>query len=244
MVAGLAAAAIVGGVAVAGGLFFRDTSRPASVTAALGAFRTEDPHPTGDEGLYLYDTTGGESLDVLNGATHAYPATTTLALTRAACGVRLRWQALTGRSTTWVLCGGGRGTVEQSDDEVHTFFGQTDHTNYACAGVWPSTGPAGARRAFACRSAHGSERGFAVLVGRGAVLVGGTRVDAVHVRTTAQVSGTSHGTETVDWWLAGSAAAPVRIMLTSRTSRKEPIVGTAHYRERAVLRLESLTPLR
>jgi hypothetical protein len=72
--------------AVAGGLFLRDTARPASVTAALRLFREENPNPTGDEGVYLYDTTGGESLDVLGGVTHRYPATTTIALTRAGCG--------------------------------------------------------------------------------------------------------------------------------------------------------------
>jgi len=36
----------------------------------------------------------------------------------------------------------------------------------------------------------------------------------------------------------------VRIVLSSRTSRNVPIVGTAHYREHAVLALESLEPLR
>ena len=55
------AAVVVGAAlaaAVARGLFLRDSARPASVTAALRLFREENPSPTGDEGVYLYDTTG------------------------------------------------------------------------------------------------------------------------------------------------------------------------------------------
>jgi len=68
-------------------------------------------------------------------------------------------------------------------------------------------------------------------------------VSAVHIHTTAHISGGDHGTETVDWWLAPGRAAPIRITMSSRTSRKEPVIGAAHYRERAELRLVSLVPL-
>jgi len=241
---GLTAAAAVAAVAVAGRLLFHDTSRPASVTAALRVFRSEVRHPAAGEGVYLYRTAGGESLSVLNGTAHAYPATTTVALVRADCGVQLHWQALAERSTTWLLCRNAHGIVMRSSDEVHTFFGQTDRTDYRCSGAWPSGGPSGMRRPFACSSKGGRERGFAVVVGRSVLVVGGTRVDAVHIRTTSVVSGGNHGTETSDWWLARDSAAPVRIALSSRTSRTIPILGTAHYREHAVLALESLDPLR
>ena len=236
----LAVVAVVLGAAlaaaVAGGLFLRrDSSRPASVTAALRLFRDENPSPSGDEGVYLYDTTGAESLDVLGGVTHRYPATTTITLSHAACGARLRWQALAERSTTWVLCRSPQGIVERSSDEVHDFFGKVDHTDYRCAN---------ARSTFTCVSPHGRELGVAVDLGHETIAVGDTRVDAVHIRTTAQISGGDRGTETVDWWFAPDMAAPVRIAFSSRTSRKEPIIGDAHYRERAELRLVSLAPLR
>ena len=235
----VAVAAVVVGAAlaaaVAGGLFLRDSARPASVTAALRLFREENPSPTGDEGVYLYDTTGGESLDVLGGVTHRYPATTTIALTRAGCGARLRWQALTERSTTWVLCRSPHGIVERSSDEVHNFFGKVDRTSYRCTN---------ARGTFTCVSPHGRELGVAVDLGRETITVGDKRVDTVHIRTTAQISGGDRGTETVDWWFAPNTAAPVRIAFSSRTSRKEPIIGAAHYREHAELRLASLEPLR
>jgi hypothetical protein len=240
----IAVAAVVVGAAlaaaVARGLFLRDSARPASVTAALRLFREGNPSPTGNEGVYLYDTTGSESLDVLGGVTHRYPAATTIALTRTSCGARLRWQPLTERSTTWVLCLTPRGIVERSSDEVHDFFGKVDRTSYHCTN---------SRGTFTCVSPHGRELGVAVDLGRETIAVGDTRIGAVHIRTTAQISGGDRGTETVDWWLAPnsaapSGAAPVRISFSSRTSRKEPIIGAAHYREHAALRLASLEPLR
>jgi len=237
LIAGIAVAVVGAGLAaaVAGGLLLHDTSRPASVTAALRLFRQEDPKPAPDEGVYVYDTTGGESLDVLNGATHRYPATTTITVRRVGCGTQLRWQALAERSTTWVLCRSGNSFVERSADEVHDFFGKVDRTSYRCT--------AGARGAFTCVSQHGREHGVAVTAGRETIAVGDARVSAVHIRTTARISGGDHGTETVDWWLSPGRAAPIRVTMSSRTSRKEPIIGAAHYRERAELRLASLVPL-
>jgi hypothetical protein len=226
--------------AVAGGLLLRDKSQPASVAAALRLFRRDDPNPTGADGVYLYDTTGWESLRVLSGPTHRYPATTTITLTRSGCGIRLRWQPLAARSTTWTLCHGDTGFVVTANDEVHTFYGVTDRTDYRCTGDWPSAATPGTRAAFSCRAAHGRERGVATLVGRGTVTVGDARIQATHIRTTAAVSGENHGTETVDWWIALDSPAPPRIVLSSRTSRHVAIVGTARYREHAVLRLASL----
>lgn len=245
--AGIALALVAGGLAaaVASGLLLHDTSRPASVAEALQRFRLEDPHPGRGEGLYLYATTGGESLDVLKGVTHRYPETTSVALTHVGCGARLRWQALEERSMTWLLCRGKGGPALRSIEEVHSFFGQTDHTTYLCGtAAWPLHEPPGTVRRFACRSARGREQGVALLVGDETVAVGGTHLNAVHIRTTAQVSGGDHGTETIDWWLDPPSAVPVRIVLSSRTSRRVALVGTAHYREQADLRLSSLRPER
>jgi len=246
IVAALLVAVVAAGLvaAVAGGLLLRDTSQPASVAAALRLFRRDDPDPSGAEGVYVYDTSGWESLRVLSGPTHRYPATTTITLTRAGCGIRLRWQPLAARSTTWTLCRGDTGLVVTANDEVHTFYGVTDHTSYTCTGDWPSAAAPGTRRPFGCRAADGRERGVATLVGRGPVTVGDARIEATHVRTTATVSGGNHGSETVDWWIAPGTPAPIRIVLSSRTSRHVAIVGTARYREHAVLRLASPKALR
>ena len=234
-VALLGAAAAVLVAAWASGLLFPDTARPAPPGSALARFRASDPHPQGIDGVYAYRTTGGESLDVLGGASHRYPAETTITVVETACGVRLRWDPLAGRSTTWTLCTRSGGVELRGLDQAHTFFGHADRTQYACT-------QAGER--FACRAAHGTETGQAAVVGEAGVEVGGERVRALHVRMTARVGGGSSGTETTEWWLQAGTGLPLELVVSSRTSRAEPVVGQVHYRENATLRLASTTPER
>jgi hypothetical protein len=223
-------AAVGGGLAaaVAGGILFHDTAVPASIQEALRRFRALDPQPSGAEGVYVFDTRGGETLNALGGARHAYPAQTALTLIRSACGVSEEWTALEGRSTTWTLCGASLDLRVSS--EVHRFYGRTDRTTYACSG---SVLRAPATRHFRCRSHEGVETGRVVVVS--------TR--PLHVRTIGRIRGGDQGTETVDWWFGPASPVPLRIDLSSRTSR-HVFVGRVHYRENADLRLRSATPRR
>lgn len=243
----LAVAIVAGGfwAALATGLIFHDTTRPATVEDALRLFRARTTAPQADEGVYVYDTRGTEALDALGGAEHVYPATTTITLTRAGCGSRLRWASLEARSTTWRLCSGASGLELRIADEVHRFFGRTDRTTYLCRAsvLLPARVVVGEARAFSCRSGSGRERGTARIVGRETISVGGSRIDTVRVSTVARVSGDDSGTEEVDWWLASELAVPVRMVLRSRTSRKV-FVGRVHYSEDVELRLASLDALR
>ena len=183
------------------------------------------------DGVYLYATSGSESIDALGGARHVYPATTTVTVISTGCGVQLRWESLEDRSTTWLLC--GRRLDLRTSEEVHRFFGQRDRTAYRCEGsVLRPSAPASS---FRCRSGSGVEQGRLIVVG--------TEAGALHVRTTGHVSAGDRGTEIVDWWLAPGSAVPTRIVLTSRTSRKV-FVGNVHYSEDVDLRLRSAAPLR
>jgi len=244
----LAATVIAGGLAVtwAAGLLFPDTARPASVEDALRQFREGDPHPAKLDGVYLYATRGEESLDVLGGARHPYPATTTLTLVEVPCGVRLGWSPLVGRSTTWTLCMRSRASELQRLDEVHSFFGSTDRTLYSCTAtvLRPARATIGETGPLSCRSQHDTEEGQVRVVGRARIDVGGAYVNALRIRTTARVTGGDRGTETVDWWLDASADLPLQLVVASRTSRPVPLVGRARYREQAELTLVSMTPLR
>ena len=228
--------AVVLGSAWALGLLFTDAARPAAAGRVVGSFRAGDPHPQAVDGVYAYRTSGGESIDVLGGKRHRYPATTTITVVTIPCGVRLRWDALAGRSTTWTLCMRSGKVDLRGLDQVHTFFGQTDRTRYTCA-------PA-AEGSFRCRTPHGAEAGRESVAGRVFVTVGGVRLQALRVHMNADVSGASSGTETVDWWLDPRTALPLELAVSSRTSRAEPLVGRAHYREDATLRLVSTTPRR
>ena len=237
----LAVAAAVVVVALAAVLaffvFFADSARPVPTGSALARFRAADSHPRGIDGVYTYRTVGGESIDALGGAHHRYPARTTISVVEVSCGLQLRWDVLAGRRTTWTLCRESGRVSLQRLDHVHAFFGHGDHTVYVCS-------PPAAGGAFGCRSARGTVAGTETVVGPAAVEVGGVSVPAVHARISGSVGGDSHGTETFDWWLARATGLPLRLVLASRTSRKEPLVGDTHYREDATLQLVSTTPQR
>jgi hypothetical protein len=223
------------GAAWAGGLLFTDTARPASVESALTLFRASDPRPQPLDGVYTYATRGEESLDVLGGTHHPYPSTTTLTVVQVPCGLRLRWDALAGRSTTWTLCTGSPGPNLRRLDEVHSFFGRHDRTLYTCTG---STGR------FQCRSRHDVQTGQEIGAAPARLDIGGQPVQALHYRTVGHVSGADRGTETTEWWLALYGGLPLELVVSNRTSRPEPLIGRAHYREDVTLRLVSTTPLR
>ncbi len=243
----------LGLLVVAGGLFaahaagflLHDSATPASVGAAVEQFRAGGAGAGTLAGVYSYRTRGEESLDALGGARHRYPATTTVTVTGAPCGVGLRWASLEQRSTTWTLCTTSRGIELRGLDQVHRFFGQNDRTTYACRGalLLPVAARMGASSPFTCRSKGGGEEGTVRIVGRETLTVGGKRLHVLHVRTLATVTGSNSGTERVDWWFEGRRPLPVRVVLESRTSRKV-IVGRVHYRENATLQLLSLTPRR
>jgi hypothetical protein len=224
--------------AIAGGLFLNDTARPASVADAVHRFQTGGAGGGRLDGVYLYSTKGGESVDALGGAHHRYPATTSITAVGAPCGVKLRWDALQGRSTTWTLCSTRAGVDLGTEEVVHTFFGQADDTTYACAGSDLLRSGS-----FQCRSGRGRQDGTVRVVGRGDVDVGGKPVSVLHVRTVARISGGDQGSETVDWWLGTESGLPVRVAFSSHTSRKT-IIGRVHYAEDADLRLLSTTPRR
>ncbi len=236
---GVAAGAVVAVAALgAGGVLLHDTAKPASIEDAVRRFQTDGAGAGKLDGVYLYATKGGESVDALGGAHHRYPATTSITAVGASCGVRLRWDALQGRSTTWTLCSTRAGVDLGTEEVVHTFFGQADDTTYACAGSELLRSGS-----FRCRSARGQQAGTVRVVGRGSIDVGGKSVSVLHVRTVARISGGDQGSETVDWWLGTASGLPVRVAFTSHTSRKT-VVGRVHYTEDADLRLLSLAPRR
>jgi hypothetical protein len=235
------AAAVAAGLAAAwaGGLLFTDAARPASVESALQLFRASDPRPQALDGVYTYATRGKESLDVLGGTHHVYPATTTITVVAVPCGMRLRWDALAGRSTTWTLCTAAPGPNLRRIDEVHSFFGRHDRTLYVCAP--PTNGNTGR---FTCRSPHDLQTGREVGAAPARLDVGGQPVQALHYRTVGTVTGADRGTETTEWWLDSRGGLPLEVVVSNRTSRPEPLIGRAHYREDVTLHLVSTTPLR
>ena len=123
LVGGVVAVAGVAAVGLLGAWWFllRDVATPASVSDALAAYRQHgdggsSPIPPG---VYVYATDGFEQTDALRGATHKYPGTSTITVTGAPCGVRLRWDVLEGRSTTWIACTGPDDWSARSRESLH-----------------------------------------------------------------------------------------------------------------------------
>lgn len=247
-------AAMAGGVAlVAVGAWyvaFRDVTEPASVDEAITTFREETgpgsrkPSPV-PEGVYVYDTVGYERTDALTGAIHRYPSRSTITVTADPCGVRMRWDVLEGRSTTWTYCITSGGWEIAGQDERHTFFGRTERTTYTCART--PFRPAGDRRgatfAVVCSTDGAEERGTGLVASRAIVRVAGRPVATVRLRRRTSFAGRIRGTSTHDVHIARKTGAPVRVVMTSRTTNDSP-VGDVHYEEDVSLRLRSLVPRR
>jgi hypothetical protein len=225
-------------------------AEPAGVEEAIAAFRERgtagdggrSPIPTG---VYVYDTEGLESTDALGGATHRYPAISTLSVTPAPCGVRMRWDVLEGRATTWTLCVGREGWVQRSREERHTFFGIADDAAYACRGtaLRPRGDRPGTTFAVSCATDSATERGRGRVIGREVLDVGGGEIESVHVRTATSFRGETTGNATFDFWLARDTGLPVRITMVSTTTNRT-LIGDVHYEEDVSLALRSLKPRR
>ena len=80
------------------------------------------------------------------------------------------------------------------------------------------------------------------LAGTGVLVIGGTRVPAVHFHRSRTDSGGQRGTEEAEVWLDARTGLPLRLdqhlrVVTSTT------FGTSTYTQDGILRLTSMTPI-
>ncbi len=237
----LAALALAGvAVALAWSLLVHDTSEPASVQAAVARFRADDrpavgvlSAPTPEPGVYVYATSGSESVDALLGSTHTYPQQTTITVEKDGCGLHLRWDALAGRSTTWELCPSREGWAVLSYAEVHRFFGQTERTTYVCdtGSLWtPASEAPGTTFDRRCSTGDTTEDSAGRVVGAETLNVGDEQLETMHLALSLTLSGRSRGTGTLDLWLATDNGLVVRLSLTNDNvsdvrDRRRPLQG-------------------
>src|SRR5215831_6247621 len=186
---------------------FRDVATPTTVGEAVTSFRGETDQAPGRSavpvGVYVYATKGFEHTDALTGATHRYPPRSTITVTKGPCGVRMRWDVLEGRSTTWTFCIDAGRWVMTTQDERHTFFGVTQGTSYECSEVafrMPGDEP-GRGMPVVCTTKGATEHETQRIVGRESMAVGDEDVSAVHVRQAISLSGDIRGASTYDVWL-------------------------------------------
>ena len=177
----MAGVAAVGGAVVVGLLgawwfLLRDVAEPATVGGAVTAYREQANNGSSSipPGVYVYATDGSEQTDALGGVTHRYPRTSTVTVSGGPCGVRLRWDVLRGRSTTWTVCTGSNGWGERSQVRApHVLRGhRQDDVRVRGHAVPPGWRPAGHDVYRCVLDREGSEDGPGRIVGEEALDVG------------------------------------------------------------------------
>lgn len=128
-------------------LLLDDTTTPVATEEVVADFRQEatstppgptpaplaaDELTTAAEGVYVYETTGSESIDALGGADHEYPAETTITVRSTACGATYRWVAIEERSELLDICVIDGALALRGYVADHEFFSQGDNKPLIC----------------------------------------------------------------------------------------------------------------
>lgn len=241
----------IGTVLVAGtGIAYLVLSRPpapVSIPDVIHHYRSTHPSPEAvpsgrlpapRPGVYIYATTGRESIST--GAAHTYPPRTTLTVTNAGCGFRARWDALDGRWQQWQLCATANGWRLTSFVDSHKFLYLQDVHRYRCTGgPWTMSAPV----VTTCDTGKSVLTSTARVVGHEKLAVGTATVSTVHVQIEQRATGSSLSTGSVELWLRASSGLPIREEIHD-TGSQVVLGSTITYRESATFALESLRPRR
>lgn len=227
------------------------TSPAGGVTTTALVTTTVAPLPVvPSPGVYRYVTAGYESVDVLGGARHDYPAETTITVVPDGCGVLLRWDALAERRDEWRLCATADGIVLQPDGlQFHEFFGSADDEAIHCEQsvvLVPADGEPRPATAQQCLLADEAWAPLWEVLDTSEQVVDGAAVEVTHVRMTVASdngAGGGLGEHTVIDWYLDATGLPVSAGGTKDSVSSSPI-GDVDYQETFTLQLASLTPLR
>jgi hypothetical protein len=246
----------------------RESSEPASVTAALARFRalprsarTLPPALRGrapQPGVYVYATHGHEVSHVLGTRRHRYPrhSTITVSVTPRGC-LRTRWDALTTRHDATLACPrrassasdgepvvGARRLIHQSEE--HAFAGHLDQRAYVCtpsSTAGPARLAAGAAWHSRCAIPGTTTVDDGTVLGPRTLAIDGARTRTVLLRTSTRVSGETTGIGTTFTWVLPRTRLIVRRTI-AHASTTDTVVGDVRYEERATLTLATVRPRR
>jgi hypothetical protein len=221
------------------------STRAAPLTTASTAPRTTVEKPVSvlpAPGVYVYTTIGGDSVDALGGVSHDYPASTTITVTPADCGVLQRWDVVAERWEAWQRCLADGGVAETRRTTYDEFFdiGQTD--TYECFG---ETRPVDASSAMSwsrtCRQGEREDVYAGTVVGVEQLEVGVMTVQALHVRVTIDNGREADRQVTDSWYQLGSDL--VLAQSASNRTTNDTAFGEIHYVEEYEIRLTSFDPV-
>jgi hypothetical protein len=228
----------------------RDEPARATVDDAVRSFRAEGDSARNDSeqgepplGVYRYATRGSESVQTaILGTTHDYDGVSTIVLSAGRCGLRERWQVLSGRWSEAEACESADGDTSATVVEFHEFFGSEQEDSLRCHGDETASSEEGARFASFCESENFSISNRSRVVGVEPVSVGGETFDATRVETRSVFGGENSGTARREEWRRRSDGLLLRRMVESEASTDAG--GGSHYNERYTLRLLSTEPRR
>jgi hypothetical protein len=206
--------------------------------AAAGLAAVADRRPA--DGVYLYETAGGEQLDVLGRATHDYPHETSMTVTHTPCGFDTRWQPLENRWDLRSFCVQPSGLRLVGLSTYREFYGRGKVLATTCtpdsfyvfdADAWSAT----------CQS----EQTTITLNGRRGpttlVTIAGTTVPAQIIELSiSTVDPDGRGSTTA----TATLHAQTQLLLELNSKTRSELSAGAKYQEDYHLRLESLQPQR
>ncbi len=198
-------------------------------------------------GVYRLATTGSESIDVLGGASHSYPAQTLLTVTQEGCGVRLRWDVLKERREEWVLCVSDIGIELRPEGafQYHEFFGTGELEPVTCdqaVPLVPADGKPRSAVALDCTLAQDVWRPSWEVLDSGTRTIDGAQVPVIHVRMSVENDSEYYEHTVIDWWL-DEHGLPLEMSTTKVSNSHSDLIGNVVYHETYDVTLESLTPL-
>ena len=211
---------------------------PASTAAELVA---ELPNP----GVYLYRTTGFESIDAVGGSRHDYPEQTTITVVRQGCGVMLTWDVLQERSDMWNLCVEDEGIALTTEGlAFHQFFGQSRTEPLTCdrtVVLVPDDGEPRPPVQLSCLLGENQWAPAWEVLGYDRLTVGTEIVPVRHVRMTVADDDEYWEHVVVDWYLDENGL-PVKVQAVKQ-SLSDTAYGDVEYDEVYTIELLSRTPL-
>lgn len=232
------------------------TPAPAQPTAGpAGSPNAEPPTAPPDdspevgrpaEGVYAYRTTGYERVAAFGGSRHDYPETTYLTVRGKGCGTTLRWQPLEERWDESDHCLDGNDLTIERFAMYHEFFRQGEEQVYPCdddARVYRHGAAVGTTWTWRCAGEHGEILTHTRVMGTERVNVGGTDVEAVHLRYESDISGSTRGIQVQERWIDPVSGHLVRIVSDADVHTATPL-GETHYEEHYRIDLLSLQPRR
>jgi hypothetical protein len=267
IVATVVIGALVGGAVLARQLWLNDSARVVDADQAVERFRSQStidpilvsttlaapdstavPAPSLPEpGVYRYLTDGNERIDVLGGATHPYPAETTITVAPDGCGVALRWDLLVERREEWRLCAASDGIVLQTSGSFyHEFFAHGSEELMVCNQsilLVPVDGEP--RPAVPQRCTLNDREWLPVweVLERDTRPVEGVDVAVTHVRMTVDDNDDYWEHVVADYWL-DDHGLPVAMSAVKQSKSSSGLVGDVVYDEQYSATLASRVPLR